>query len=310
MSPIVVITGPTASGKTDLALALADRYPVRLINVDSAQVYRGLDIGSAKLSKTLQARYPHALIDIKDPEETYSAAAFVADADREIREALSKGQWPVLVGGTPLYIKALLYGLDVLPEKDPRVRARIVTEAKALGWEALHARLMAIDPALQNRILPSDRQRIQRALEIHALTAQPPSELMHGNRLARYCACRVVVTPADRRQLHAQIEHRFDQMIQAGFVEEVQALMDRPTLGPDHSAMKSVGYRQMWRWLAAGEGSLEEVKAQSVAATRQLAKRQLTALRKLSHALWYDSQSAHLADTVSRQVAGFMAGNA
>ena len=307
MSPIIVITGPTAAGKTDLALALADRFPVRLINVDSAQVYRGLDIGSAKLSEATQAQYPHALIDIKDPEETYSAAAFLADADHHIAQALDQGLWPVLVGGTPLYLRAVLYGLDPLPKADANVRAAIAEEAKRLGWAGLHARLMAIDPALEKRIVPSDKQRIQRALEIHALTGQRPSSLMQGNRIPRYRSCRVVVTPAHRQCLHERIAQRFDAMLDQGLIDEVDGLMARSGLTGEHASMKSVGYRQVWQWLASGQGSLAEVKGQAVAATRQLAKRQLTALRKLSHALWYDSTCGSLADNVARQVAQFLA---
>jgi len=307
MNPIVMITGPTAAGKTALALALADRYPIRLINADSAQVYRGLNIGAAKLSPALQSRYPHRLMDIRDPEEDYSVAAFVADADREIETATQQGLWPVLVGGTPLYLQSVLYGLDPLPEKDPEVRRNIARQAQTVGWPELHARLMTIDPMLASRIRPTDAQRIQRALEIHVLTGQPPSELMHGNRIPRYRAFRVVITPADRARLHARIAQRFDDMIDAGFIQEVESLMARAGLTAEHPAMKSVGYRQMWHWLATGEGGFEEVKAQTLAATRQLAKRQLTALRKLSHALWYDPNHRNVADGIGRRVSEFMA---
>lgn len=306
MKPIVIISGPTAAGKTALALALADRHQVDLINVDSAQVYRGMNIGTAKLEPEVLAAYPHALIDIREPEETYSVADFVADADVAITKAHQAGRWPVVVGGTPLYIRALLYGLDALPSADPKTRQAIAIRAESVGWGVLHEELMAIDPGLTNRFKAADQQRIQRAFEIHQLTGKRPSELMSHNRLPRYASCRLVVTPHDRSVLHQRIVSRFDEMLQMGFLDEVSGLMKRPNLSADHASMKSVGYRQVWDYLATGSTSVEALRASAIAATRQLAKRQLTALRKLSQTLWYDSLRVGLEDNASESIVRFM----
>ncbi len=306
MTPIVIISGPTAAGKTALALALADRHPVDLINVDSAQVYRGMDIGTAKLEPQVLADYPHALIDIRDPEETYSVADFVADADVAIEKAHQASRWPVLVGGTPLYIRALLYGLDALPSADPTTRQAIANRAESVGWNRLYEELMVIDPGLKGRFEASDRQRIQRAFEIHQLTGKRPSELMSHNRLPRYASCRLVLTPHDRSVLHQRIATRFDEMLEKGFLAEVATLMKRPNLSADHASMKSVGYRQAWSYLATGGDSLDSLRSSTVAATRQLAKRQLTALRKLSQALWYDSERVGLEDQATETIVRFM----
>jgi len=306
MKPIVIISGPTAAGKTALALALAARHPVDLVNVDSAQVYRGMDIGTAKLEPDVLSRYPHALIDIREPEETYSVAEFVADADQAIERAHSAARWPVLVGGTPLYIRALLYGLDPLPSADPSVRQRIVEQATSVGWKLLYEELITLDPGLQVRIKPTDQQRIQRALEIYQLTGERPSALMTHNRMPRYPSYRLVVTPKDRAVLHQRIAARFDQMIKTGFLDEMAVLMKRPGLSGEHASMKSVGYRQAWSYLASGEGSLEALRSAVMAATRQLAKRQLTALRKLSQTLWYDSEGERLEDKAISSIVRFM----
>ncbi len=306
MKPIVIITGPTAAGKSALALALASCQDVDLINVDSAQVYRGMDIGTAKLERQVLANHPHALIDIRDPEETYSVAEFVADADLAIDKAHASGRWPVLVGGTPLYIRALLYGLDALPSADPKTREAISSRAKTLGWIRLYEELIAIDPGLKTRIKATDHQRIQRSLEIHQLTGQRPSDLMSHNRTPRYASCRVVVTPRDRSELHERIARRFDEMLEMGLLDEVATLMRRPELSAGHPSMKSVGYRQAWAYLASQSDSLEALRSATVAATRQLAKRQLTAFRKLSQALWYDSQSDKFQRQVVDSVTRFM----
>lgn len=306
MKPIVIISGPTAAGKTALALALADGHPVDLINVDSAQVYRSMNIGTAKLEPQMLAEYPHALIDIRDPEDTYSVADFVADADVAIKKAHQAGRWPVLVGGTPLYIRALLYGLDALPSADPKMRQAIASRAESVGWNALYEELMTIDPGLKDRFKATDQQRIQRAFEIHQLTGQKPSDLMSHNRRPRYPSYRIVVTPQDRSLLHQRIASRFDEMLQMGFLEEVSSLMERPNLSADHASMKSVGYRQAWAYLDAGGGSLDALRSSTIAATRQLAKRQLTALRKLSQALWYDSEGVGLHDMAIESIVRFM----
>ena len=306
MKPIVIISGPTAAGKTALALALAAKHPVDLINVDSAQVYRGMNIGTAKLEPEILSQYPHALIDIREPEESYSVAEFVVDADQAIERAHAASRWPVLVGGTPLYIRALLYGLDRLPSADPAVRQRIVEQAKSLGWQALYEELIALDPSLKFSIKATDPQRIQRALEIYRLTGERPSDLMTHNRVPRYPSYRLVVTPKDRSVLHQRIATRFDQMIEAGFLDEMAVLLKRPGLIGEHAWMKSVGYSQAWSYLASDEGSLDALRSAVVAATRQLAKRQLTALRKLSQTLWYDSECKRLEDKAISSIVRFM----
>lgn len=286
----VIVTGPTAAGKTALAMALATRWPVRLISADSAQVYRRLDIGTAKPDVATLAQFPHDLIDITEPEQAYSAARFVNDCEQAMRAAYERGQWPVIVGGTPLYLRALLYGLDDLPEADPAYRATLAERAQQQGWAALHAELAAIDPIMAGRVRVSDPQRIQRALEIWHHTGQPPSNLMSRPRVPRFDSVRVVVAPASRAILHARIEQRFAEMMAAGFIDEVEALRQRPGLTIDHPAMRAVGYRQAWQWLD-GQGDRAQFEAATVAATRQLAKRQLTALRQLHGGVWYDSEA-------------------
>lgn len=300
----VLLMGPTAAGKTGLALALADRWPVSLISVDSAQVYRGMDIGSAKPDAETLAAYPHALIDLRDPEHAYSAADFVADAELAMRRSHALGRLPLLVGGTMMYFRALLYGLDRLPPADPAFRRLISDRAASAGWPALHKQLARLDPESAARILPSDPQRIQRALEIHHLTGQPPSALRRIQPRPRFPSLRLVVTPSDRHILHRRIGDRLGAMIAAGFVNEVRALRERPGLGPDCAAMKSVGYRQAWG-LLEGDFGLREFEQRAQAATRQLAKRQLTALRQMTDGLWYDPDHGRTINRVSRQVAGF-----
>jgi tRNA dimethylallyltransferase len=271
--------GPTASGKTGLSLALADALPVDLISVDSALVYRGMDIGTAKPSRAVLAHYPHALIDILDPAEAWSAGAFVAAAREAMEAAWKRGRIPLLVGGTMLYFRALRRGLAALPGADPGVRAALDAEAARLGWPALHERLRAVDPAAAAVIRSSDRQRIQRALEVWMLTGRPISALQAdsaGGVEARYCS--LALDCADRAALHARIEQRFDHMLAAGFVAEVAALRARPDLSPDLPSMRAVGYRQLWAHLE-GDLSLEEARYRGVVATRQLAKRQMTWLR-------------------------------
>lgn len=298
--------GPTAAGKTAAAFALHDRFPVELVSVDSAQVYRGLDIGSAKPDAATLARYPHALIDIRDPEDTYSAADFAADAETEIRRIHAAGRWPVLVGGTMLYYRALLYGLDPMPPADPELRRVLAAEARERGWNALHSELARHDPAAAAAIKPGDTQRIQRAIEILRLTGAGPSAHHGHNRYPRLNALRLVLTPRDRHILHRRIETRFAAMLELDFVSEVERLRARSGLSADHASMKSVGYRQVWAYLA-GDCALEESRRQAVAATRQLAKRQLTALRRMPGTLWHDSLQKRTIDLILRQVGSFFA---
>lgn len=282
--PIVMLLGPTAAGKTDAAIALAERLDCHLINMDSTQVYRGLDIGSAKPPKSLLARHPHALIDIRDPAEPYTAADFVADADREVRKALAAGKTPVLVGGTMLYARAFRDGLAALPRANPEVRSAIEAEAENQGWPKLHARLAEVDPVAAAGIHPHNGVRLQRALEVFETTGRPISDYWNaqkqspaterlGGQLLEFA-----VVPEDRAALHHRIEARFDAMLKAGFAEEVQRLRQRTDLSPRLPALRAVGYRQMWGHLD-GEFEASEMRAKALAATRQLARRQLTWLR-------------------------------
>lgn len=306
LPPAVFLMGPTAAGKTATAFALHERFPVELVSVDSAQVYRGLDIGAAKPDAPTLARYPHALIDIREPEDTYSAADFAVDAEAQIRRIHAAGRWPVLVGGTMLYYRALLYGLDPMPPADPDLRERIAAEAAARGWHALHAELARHDPAAAAAIRKGDVQRIQRAVEILRLTGEGPSAHHGHNRCPRLAALRLVLTPRDRHILHERIERRFDEMLAGDFLREVQCLRSRPALTADHASMKSVGYRQVWDHLDGGS-SLADCRHRAVAATRQLAKRQLTALRRFPGTLWHDSLQERTIELIFRQVGDFFA---
>lgn len=281
--------GPTASGKTGLAVHLVEAFPLEIISVDSALVYRGLDIGTAKPDAATLARAPHRLVDICPPSEAYSAARFRADAQREIDAIHATGRVPLLVGGTMLYFRALLDGLSKLPEADPEIRARLEREGSRLGWPVMHQRLAELDPDAAARIDPNDPQRIQRALEVQAITGRPLSELQAEGRPGPqpYRVLKLVVAPEARAVLHRRIEQRFEQMLRMGFEEEVRALHRRDDLHAGLPAMRAVGYRQAWAWLE-GDGSEAEWRQKAIAATRQLAKRQLTWLRREKDALWYD----------------------
>ena len=280
--------GPTASGKSALAATLAGHFPVEIISVDSAQIYRGMDIGTAKPSVAERRSVPHHLIDIVDPTGSYSAAQFRSDAVRLIREITARGRIPLLVGGTMLYFKALREGLSELPESDAALRARIDAEAAERGWPALHAELAKIDAPTAARLKPSDAQRIQRALEIYRVTGKPMSQLLGRTRSALpFRLLELALVPSDRGELHRRIESRFDAMLERGLVEELLALRERHTLRPGLPSMRCVGYRQAWQHLE-GEFGRDELRDRGIFATRQLAKRQLTWLRAMKTVRSFD----------------------
>ncbi|MYF69423.1 MAG: tRNA (adenosine(37)-N6)-dimethylallyltransferase MiaA [Proteobacteria bacterium] len=280
-TPCLCITGPTACGKTDLALALAlaEEFPLEVVSMDSAMVYRGMDIGTAKPSPDILAGVPHHLVDILEPTESYSAGRFAADAREAVERIRSRGRLPVLVGGTLLYLRALRDGLASLPRANPAIRRRLDREAELFGWEGLYRRLEKVDPAVADRISPKDRQRIQRALEVYELTGEPISALQSRERLEPGMPVRAVaLVPSDRDRLAERIERRFDAMVEAGFVDEVRALRERGDLDPAMTSMRTIGYRQVWSHLD-GDCDWPEARGKAIAATRQLAKRQLTWLR-------------------------------
>lgn len=279
---IVALVGPTASGKTEAAMRLADRHPVSLISLDSAMVYRGMDIGTAKPTPDELARYPHALIDIRDPAETYTVADFVQDADRCVQQALTAGRVPCLVGGSMLYLKAFREGMATLPAADRGLRASLAAEAERLGTPALHQRLVRLDPAAAAGIHPNNFSRIQRALEVHALTGETISSRWRATADVQMRLgvplVELGIVPDSRTELHARIEARFDAMLARGFEAEVAALRARDDLHPDLPAMRAVGYRQVWEHLD-GLVTRTVMREKALAATRQLAKRQLTWMR-------------------------------
>ena len=274
--------GPTASGKSALAFALAERFPVEIVSVDSAQVYRGMDIGTAKPDAATRARIAHHLVDLIEPTDAYSAARFRTDALAAVAAIRARGRLPLLVGGTMLYFKALHEGLSALPPADPTLRAMLDARAAAEGWAALHAELAQVDPVTAARLAPQDAQRIQRALEVHALTGTPLSALQGARASDDALGAHVAfaLLPPDRAQLHATIAERFDAMLAAGLVAELAALRVRHRLQPELPAMRCVGYRQAWQFL---DGAIDAagLRATGIAATRQLAKRQFTWLRTL-----------------------------
>ena len=280
------LAGPTASGKTALALALARRWPVEIVSVDSALVYRGMDIGTAKPGADEQAAAPHHLLDLVGPEQSYSAAQFVTDARRLIADIRARGRWPLLVGGTMMYFKALVDGIDEMPPADPAIRAAIDAEAAAAGWPAMHARLALVDPVIAARLAPNDSQRIQRALEVFRAGGTPLSTLHRRARrdAPAHDGALVALEPASRAWLHARIAQRFDAMLEAGFLDEVRGLRADPALHLDLPSMRCVGYRQAWEALDAGDPpELGVLRERGIAATRQLAKRQVTWLRSMPH---------------------------
>lgn len=287
LPPAIFLMGPTASGKTDLAIELSQRYPCDLISVDSALVYRGMDIGSAKPSAEEQARAPHRLIDIRDPAVAYSAAEFREDALREMAEIAAVGRIPLLVGGTMLYFKALFEGLADMPETDLAVRQQIEQQAIEQGWPALHAELAQVDPESAARIHPNHSQRIERALNVFRTTGQTMTAL-HQRQQSQpfpYRTLQMAIAPLDRQVLHQRIERRFQLMVEQGFIDEVKALRARPDLHLDLPSMRAVGYRQIWEYLE-GQLSLPEAIERGIIATRQLAKRQFTWLRNWPEVRW------------------------
>ncbi len=279
LPPVLCLMGPTASGKTALAMALHAQLPVDIISVDAAQVYRGMDIGTAKPSPSELAQVPHRLIDIRDPAQPYSAAEFCADALREIAAIHQAGRLPLLVGGTMFYFRALEQGLSDLPSASPSIRARLTQEAEEAGWPALHARLTRQDPTSAARINPADAQRIQRALEVVEITGQPVRQANPATRRTpAYDFIKLAIYPAERRTLHAQIALRYQAMLTAGLVAEVEGLVQRPDLTANLPSMRTVGYRQVIAYLS-GALNYQEMVEKGIIATRQLAKRQLTWLR-------------------------------
>jgi len=323
--------GPTASGKTDLAMALCDRLPCEIISVDSAMIYRGMDIGTAKPTAAELARAPHRLIDICDPAETYSAADFRRDALAAMAEITAAGRIPLLVGGTMMYFKALIHGMSGLPSASSDVRRALEQEAEERGWEALHEELQSLDPIAAERIHPNNRQRLMRALEVLRLTGKPISEFWKaesgpGEQPALveqsadvkdytyftrwqadetsslpYTVTQLAMMPPERRVLHERIRLRFLKMLEAGFLDEVRALMLREDLNPDLPSMRCVGYRQAWSYLS-GEDDYETFVSKGVAATRQLAKRQLTWLRKWSDVDWLDSDDKLIVEAALKKI--------
>ena len=298
--PILCIVGPTGAGKTHLAMALAEHaksigQTVELISMDSALVYRGLDIGSAKPTKAEQAAVKHHLIDILDPTESYSAARFANDAKRLCQEIRERGNIPVVVGGTMLYWRAWAYGLSSLPPADPEIRARLDEQGKEIGWPAMHSELAKVDSVTAARLQPNDSQRVQRALEVYEITGKPMSELLadspsedgrEGSSIPEWIEL-ISLEPSDRLRLHQNLEKRFDEMLVGGLLEEVELLRKNPDLHGDLPAIRSVGYRQVWEYLS-GEVDQAEMRYKALAATRQLGKRQLTWLRAIAGRKTFD----------------------
>ena len=307
LPPAILLMGPTASGKTALACAIADRYPVDIISVDSAQVFRDMDIGTAKPDAATLARYPHRLIDIISPEERYSAARFRTDALAAMAAITAAGRVPLLVGGTMLYFKALREGLADLPEADPALRAQIDAEATERGWPALHAELAQLDPDTAARLAPTDAQRIQRALEILRTTGKPLNEHFAAQRSEPppYRLLSLALLPSDRAVLHERIARRFDEMLAQGLVGEVERLRAQYKLDANLPSMRCVGYRQVWEML---EGTLpkNELRDRGIYATRQFAKRQITWLRSMSDLVTLDPLDSSATEQALKLVTDFL----
>jgi tRNA dimethylallyltransferase len=287
----IALMGPTASGKTALAMAWASRFNAEIVSVDSALVYRGMNIGAAKPSAAELAQAPHHLIDIREPWQAFSAADFATEALAAMQGLNAQGKLPLLVGGTGLYFRALLNGLSAMPAADEKIRAHIEQRAMTEGWPALHAEMARIDPAAGERIKPADTQRITRALEVFELTGKPITLWQQQSSQKRFPfrVLRLCIAPNDRAVLHQRIEKRFDQMLEHGFLDEMNALRANPLIHSDLASMRAVGYRQAWRFLE-GETKFEQFREEGIAATRQLAKRQLTWFRGELDLRWFDPQ--------------------
>jgi tRNA dimethylallyltransferase len=307
--PAILLMGPTGAGKTDLAASLVEQFPLEIVSVDAAMVFRGMDIGTAKPPPELLARAPHHLIDLIDPADSYSAARFLADAAAALRAIEARGRTPLLVGGTMLYFRAFQSGLARLPAADPAIRERLEARASAEGWPSLHADLTRLDPASAIRIRPGDRQRIQRALEVIERTGRPMSAQLAENLrgATRAGDLTVVLAPTDRNSLFERIGLRFDAMLDQGLVAEVAALRSRGDLHAGLPSMRLIGYRQLWEHLE-GAATLGEATQKAVAATRQLARRQLTWLRAEPGAEWFDAFDASSPERIAASIAEWFRG--
>jgi tRNA dimethylallyltransferase len=307
LPPCVFLMGPTASGKTGLAVELCERFPLDIISVDSALVYRDMSIGTAKPDQKTLRQAPHRLIDIRDPSESYSAADFRTDALREMKLITAAGRVPLLVGGTMLYFRALQYGLSVLPAADAETRKALEQKAAEIGWPAMHEILVIKDPLAASRIHPNDPQRIGRALEVISLSGRKMSDLQaqeKGSALD-YRIHKIIVSPAQRSVLHQRIEQRFDLMIEEGFIDEMKTLFARSNLNAELPSMRAVGYRQAWEWLD-GQCSQQQMRDKAIIATRQLAKRQMTWLRRESASIWYDLQTDGVRELIGSSIEEFL----
>ncbi|MBN0989163.1 tRNA (adenosine(37)-N6)-dimethylallyltransferase MiaA [Amphritea pacifica] len=307
LPPAIFLMGPTASGKTDLAMALCDRLPCDIISVDSAMIYREMNIGTATPDAEFLSRYPHRLVNILDPAESYSAADFRTDALREMAEITAAGRIPLLVGGTMLYYQALLKGLATLPQADQSIRERLVKEAEQSGWEALHRRLQQVDPVAAQRIHPNDPQRMQRALEVYELTGRSMTELWQEQESQRlpYHVTQLCVMPGERKTLHERIEQRFHIMLEQGFEAEVRALWERGDLNLQIPSVRCVGYRQMWEYFE-GVWDYPTMIEKGVIATRQLAKRQVTWLRSWDNLHHFESADPNLTNNALKLLDGII----
>ncbi len=297
---VICLAGPTASGKTEVAIRLREKFPLEIISVDSALVYRGMNIGTAKPDAETLKRAPHRLIDIRDPEDNYSAGDFVRDAEIEIDDIQRSGRIPILVGGTMMYFRSLTEGIAELPEADPGIRGRLDAEAASIGWSAMHEKLTEIDPLAAARINANDSQRIQRALEVFEISGRTISDWQAADKNAgpRCNYLKIALVPSTRSVLHERIDARLQSMFEAGFIEEVESLRKRPGLNNKHSSMRAVGYRQIWSHLD-GDYDRKTAEGKALAATRQLAKRQLTWLRSDQQLNLFDPLEGNAIGTIS-----------
>jgi tRNA dimethylallyltransferase len=300
----IFLMGPTASGKSDVAWKIAERLPIEIVSVDSAQVYRHMDIGTAKPDAKTRAALPHHLIDLLEPHERYSAARFVDDALAAMREITRHGNTPLLVGGTMLYFRALLEGLSELPPADSGLRGEIEAKAEKAGWPAVHEELQRLDPSSAARIHPTDSQRIQRALEVCYISGKPMSEVLKAPRVPRlpYRIAHIALVPSDRTLLHQRIAQRFDEMLKRGLIDEVRTIRDKFPVNDASPSMRCVGYRQIWMYLS-GQINSAEMRQMALAATRQLAKRQLTWLRPMEEIKEFDCLGNNLPEQILKYLA-------